>query len=92
VRLFRHKVLAHLSREHRLKPSTELTKGITLKSIKDLLYQIDDFLLTFEWSFTKIKIEAPLQCPPSFGDAGALIRYLKLGVDAEKKQDDEIKG
>jgi HEPN superfamily AbiU2-like protein len=91
VRLYRHKVLAHLSQEHRLKPSPKLAEDISLKLIRDLLYQIDDFLLAFECSFTKIRIEAPLNCPGSFGDASALLEYLKLGVDAEKKQNEELK-
>ena len=90
IRLFRHKVIAHTSRVHRLLPSTELTKGITLKSIKDLLNEINAYLVTFECSFTGV--DTPLQCPASFGDAADLLGYLRLAVDAEKKQNEGLRG
>jgi hypothetical protein len=79
VRLFRHKVLAHTSRVHRLSPSTEFANGVTLKSMKNLLSRINEYLVTFECFFTNV--DTPLQCPASFGDAGDLLKYLKLGVE-----------
>ena len=90
VRQFRNKVLAHASQEHCLSPSAELVDGITLKSVKDLLNQINDYLATFECPFTGV--DASLQCPATVGGAEDLLEYLKLGVDAKEKQHEEARG
>jgi hypothetical protein len=87
IRLVRHKVLAHADRGYQLSPSTELTDGVTFKLIKDVTNQINDYLVTFESFFTTV--DTPLQPPATYGDASDLLTYLELGVDAEKKQEEE---
>jgi hypothetical protein len=83
VRLFRHKVLAHTDQVHRLSPSTELADNITLKSMRDLLSRIDDYVITFQCFF--IQVDTPLEPPTSSGDADELLEYLRRGLDAEKE-------
>jgi hypothetical protein len=87
LRLFRNKVIAHTSKVERLSPAGKLADRITFKSMKDLIGQINDYLVTFDCFFTKVN--APLQCPASLGNANDLLTYLQCGLDAEKKQREE---
>src|SRR4029453_7123428 len=88
VRLYRHKLLAHTSLMHYLSPSTSLANGITMKSVRNLLDQILDYLAAFDYFFTGV--DTPVGYPASYGDAADLIAYLRLAVEAEKKRNDEI--
>jgi hypothetical protein len=87
VQLFRHKVLAHTDRVHCLSPSVELGAGVTLESMKNLLSRINDYLVAFSFFFTQV--DTPLHCPAHFGDATDLLKYLRLAVDAEEKENTE---
>lgn len=81
VRLYRHKLLAHTSLTHYLSPSTSLANGITMKSVRNLLDQILDYLAAFDYFFTGV--DTPVGYPASYGDATDLIAYLRLAAEAE---------
>jgi AbiU2 len=87
MRLFRHKVLAHASLVHHLSLSTKLAGDITLKSMKDLLNKIGDYLVTFDCFFTRV--DAQLYYSQGYGEASDLLAYLRRAVDAETKQNDD---
>jgi hypothetical protein len=89
VRLYRHKLLAHMSLMHYLSPSTSLANGIMMKSVRNLLDQILDYLAAFDYFFTGV--DTPVGYPASYGDATDLIAYLRLTVEAEKKRNDELR-
>jgi hypothetical protein len=86
-RQYRHKLLAHASLAEYLSPATKVGDKITLASMRVLLTQIGDYLNAFDCFFTAV--DTGFYYPPSYGEAGDLLAYLKLAVEAEKKENDE---
>jgi hypothetical protein len=87
MRQYRHKLLAHADLADYLSPSTTLGTNITITSMRDLLRKIGDYLVAFDSFFTGV--DSPLSYPRSYGEAADLLEYLKLGVEAEKKQNED---
>jgi AbiU2 len=86
VREYRHKLLAHAGLAEYLSLAT-LGEDITVGSMRDLLRQIGDYLVAFECFFTSV--DSSLYYPRSYGEADDLLEYLKLGVEAENKQNED---
>jgi hypothetical protein len=86
-RQYRHKLLAHASLAEYLSPATKVGDKITLASMNVLLTQIGDYLGAFDCFFTSV--DTGFYYPRSYGEAGDLLAYLKLAVEAEKKENDE---
>jgi hypothetical protein len=77
VRLYRHKRLGHADKVECLKANTKLGKNITIKFIRQLLKQIDDFLNTFDCEFTTVKNDYP-ELVREHGDVSKdFIAYLR---------------
>lgn len=88
MRQYRHNLLAHANLADYLSPSTPLGKDITIASMRDLLGEIGDYLVAFDCFFTGV--DSPLHYPRSYGEAADLLEYLKLAVEAEKKQNEDL--
>jgi len=88
LRQYRHKLIAHASLAHYLSPSTPLGENITIASMRDLLGRIGDYVVAFDCFFTNV--DSPLHYPPSYGEADDLLAYLRLAVEAEKKQNEDL--
>jgi hypothetical protein len=87
MRRYRHKLLAHASMAEYLAPATNIGGDITLGSMRDVLTKIGEYIGTFEEFFTGN--DATFYYPRSYGEAGDLLEYLRLGLDAEKKQNED---
>jgi AbiU2 len=77
IRLYRHKLLAHADRVECLKPNTELGKDISIKLIREVLEQIDDFLNMFDYEFTNAEVHYPSAPQDVTGD---FIAYVQRNV------------
>jgi HEPN superfamily AbiU2-like protein len=86
MRRYRHKLLAHASMAEYLAPATNIGGDITLGSMRDVLTKIGEYISTFEEFFTGN--DATFYYPRSYGEAADLLEYLRLGLDAEKKQNE----
>jgi AbiU2 len=83
MRNYRHKLVAHADLAEYLAPSTNLGANISIDSMEELLREVDEFLVAFEYAFTGV--EGNYYHPAEYGDVQELVAHLRLALEAERQ-------
>jgi hypothetical protein len=82
LEIYRHKFLAHSSRDHHFSPSINMVPEFTVSTIRELIGQIEEYLFLLDNHFTKVG-SVSYKVGPGYGSAEDLLHVLNNAVKNE---------